>query len=170
MIRCGNCGEQNNDANIYCHNCGELLGEVQTEERTTSLIDLETGPVDPKRRWGTARFDVDTYLVLHVRDYNSKPIALDIQQDMVIGRTHKDYTPEVDLAPFDAFDRGVSRQHALLRRQNDTVVLMDLHSANSTFLNGQRLVPEDPRILRDGDEVRFGQLVVRVSFEDEPIN
>jgi predicted component of type VI protein secretion system len=40
----------------------------------------------------------------------------------------------------------------------------DLGSANSTFLNGQRLMPHEPRVLRDNDEVRLGRLVFRVNF------
>ena len=35
---------------------------------------------------------------------------------------------------------------------------------NGTFLNGQRLVPNQPRILRDGDEIRLGHLVLYVRF------
>jgi len=38
-------------------------------------------------------------------------------------------------------------------------------SSNGTFLNGQRLVPNQPRVLRDGDEVRFGKLVAHIYFK-----
>ena len=40
-------------------------------------------------------------------------------------------------------------------------------SANSTYLNGQRLLPSEPRILRDNDELRLGRLVIRVTFARE---
>jgi pSer/pThr/pTyr-binding forkhead associated (FHA) protein len=61
-------------------------------------------------------------------------------------------------------DYGVSRNHLTLSRDNDTIFVTDLGSANSTFLNGQRLMPHEPRILRDSDELRLGRLVVRVNF------
>ena len=130
------------------------------------MLDDETNSINPKRRWGTARFDMDSMLVLSPRDLDKPPLRVMVNGDVIIGRSHGDYTAEVDLGPYGAYERGVSRQHAALRRQNDTVILVDLNSANSTFLNGQRLVPDQPRILRDGDEIRLGQLVLRVSFED----
>jgi pSer/pThr/pTyr-binding forkhead associated (FHA) protein len=133
------------------------------------MLREETAPVTPKRRWGTARFDVGTILIITPRDYDIPPVKIDLKQDRILGRAHKDYTPDIDLNPLDAYERGVSRQHALLRRQNDTVVVIDMNSANSTFLNGQRLMPDQPRIVRDGDEIRLGQLVLRINFEDAPL-
>jgi pSer/pThr/pTyr-binding forkhead associated (FHA) protein len=105
-------------------------------------------------------------MLLAVQGYDAHPIRVDLEHDRTLGRADMDFMPDIDLEDFDAFERGVSRQHAVLRRQKDTVVLIDLNSANSTFLNGQRLVADQPRILRDGDEIRLGQLVLRVAFED----
>jgi hypothetical protein len=146
--------------------CGVLLRLVDTPDTTSDLPDNVTETVSANRRWGTARFDLDNLLVLTLRDYDVEPIRVDLATEKTIGRTHKNYTPDIDLGPYDAYDRGVSRKHAILRRQSDTIVIIDLNSANSTYLNGQRLVPEQPRIIRDGDEIRLGQLVIRVSFED----
>lgn len=166
MILCHNCGKANNPDEVYCVTCGTLLRLVDTSDSTSDLSDHSTETVSANRRWGTARFDLDNLLVLTLRDYDAEPIRVDLTSERTIGRTHKDYTPDVDLGPYDAYDRGVSRKHAILRRQSDTIVIIDLNSANSTYLNGQRLVPNQPRILRDGDELRLGQLVLRVSFED----
>ena len=41
---------------------------------------------------------------------------------------------------------------------------MDLGSANATYLNGQKLIPFQARILRDGDELKLGNCGVRVGF------
>ena len=55
---------------------------------------------------------------------------------------------------------GVSRKHARLTVSIDAdVELVDLGSRNGTFVNGQRI---DSVSLRDGDELRFGEAVVRV--------
>jgi hypothetical protein len=32
-------------------------------------------------------------------------------------------------------------------------------------LNGQRLIADQPRILRDGDEIRLGKLIAHVYFK-----
>jgi hypothetical protein len=133
---------------------------------TTSVIEQDTGPVVQRRRWGTARFDAESIMLLQVQGYDTQPIRVDLSHDKTLGRADQEYAPDINLDNFDAFERGVSRQHAVLRRQRDTVVIVDLNSANSTFLNGQRLVADQPRILRDGDEIRLGQLVLRITFED----
>jgi pSer/pThr/pTyr-binding forkhead associated (FHA) protein len=36
------------------------------------------------------------------------------------------------------------------------VLLVDRGSLNGTYVAGQRLLPDVPRLLRDGDEVTFG--------------
>lgn len=164
-IKCYNCGKENPKVEVYCYNCGTLLQEPRM---ATVVLHEDTGQVNPKRRWGTARFDTETVLVLTIRDYDAPPIHVKVDSQKVLGRTHKDYTPDIDLGPYEAYERGVSRQHAALRQQSETIVIVDLNSANKTFLNGHALVPEQPRILRDGDEVRLGQLTMRVSFEDVP--
>ncbi len=89
------------------------------------------------------------------------------KSSLMIGR--KDETtntiPDIDLAPYGAIERGVSRQHSRLDVTEGTVMLTDIGSSNGTYLNGQRLLPNQPRILRDGDEIRFGKLVTHISFQ-----
>jgi signal transduction histidine kinase len=50
-------------------------------------------------------------------------------------------------------DTEVSRQHAELRRHDQTYLLCDLRSSNGTFVNGQRV---DQHILQSGDHVQLG--------------
>ena len=167
MIQCPNCGAENKEDAVYCYRCGYVLSNKSS---TKKFEQQDTGPVIPKRRWGTARFDSQTSVTLNVRGHE-KALSVFFNEDneITLGRTHGDVVVEVDLTNHGAIDAGVSRRHALLRRQNDTVVVIDLNSANSTFLNGQRIIPNEPRILRDGDEIRLGRLVVRVTFEEVPM-
>jgi pSer/pThr/pTyr-binding forkhead associated (FHA) protein len=69
------------------------------------------------------------------------------------------------MAPFGAAEQGVSRRHAIIRRGENTLTLIDLGSTNGTHLNGQRLTPNQPRVLRDGDEIRMGRLVFHIYFK-----
>lgn len=48
-------------------------------------------------------------------------------------------------------DRQVSRRHAVIRRQDDRYVVLDLDSKNGTWVNGQPVGGARP--LRDGDEL-----------------
>jgi pSer/pThr/pTyr-binding forkhead associated (FHA) protein len=74
--------------------------------------------------------------------------------------------PDIDLTPYGADDKGVSRLHASLHRQEETLVLSDLGSVNHTFINGQRLHAHEVRVLRDGDEIRLGRLVLYAYFRE----
>jgi DNA-binding winged helix-turn-helix (wHTH) protein len=51
-------------------------------------------------------------------------------------------------------DASVSRRHALLRWDDEGVVLTDLGSKNGTFVKGVRV--SEPIPLEDGDEIRLG--------------
>lgn len=60
-------------------------------------------------------------------------------------------------------DRAVSARHASLRAESSArVVLVDHGSTNGTRVNGQALVAERPRALRDGDELSLGPFRVEV--------
>jgi pSer/pThr/pTyr-binding forkhead associated (FHA) protein len=85
---------------------------------------------------------------------------------MVLGRYDTDTgeTPEIDLEEYDAQDLGVSRRHAAILIEDDAVKIMDLGSANATYINGQKLIARQARILRDGDELRLGRMVIRINF------
>ena len=75
--------------------------------------------------------------------------------------------PDIDLAAFNAEELGVSRLHAVLKRHENTVSISDLNSKNNTYINGQRLHPNEVRALRDGDEIRLGRLAMKVSFKHQ---
>ena len=68
--------------------------------------------------------------------------------------------PDIDLSLHGGENSGVSRQHARLTVNGGQVLIEDLHSMNSTFLNKQKLPPEQRFPLNDGDEIRLGGLVL----------
>lgn len=59
-----------------------------------------------------------------------------------------------DEATIKIEDSGVSRQHATIRREGGHFWLVDLGSANGTYVNDAALTAA--RVLRDGDRVQFG--------------
>jgi pSer/pThr/pTyr-binding forkhead associated (FHA) protein len=76
-------------------------------------------------------------------------------------------SPDIDLSTYAAYQMGVSRTHAILELAEDHLTLHDLGSRNGTFINGQRVTPEHPQLLHNGDEVRLGKMVLRLSFRPE---
>src|SRR5262245_34718082 len=53
----------------------------------------------------------------------------------------------------------ISRRHALLSMDASGYVVSDLHSSNGTYVNGMPITRVTS--LRDGDDLRFGDAVVR---------
>lgn len=62
-------------------------------------------------------------------------------------------------------DTEVSRTHARLSFQQGRYHLVDLHSSNGTYVNGE---PIRARELADGDEIQVGRTVLRFALLDQP--
>lgn len=58
-------------------------------------------------------------------------------------------------------DPYTSGSHAVITAGEDNFVLTDLGSTNGTSVNGEKLNPNEPRTLSDGDEITFGQATFR---------
>ena len=63
-------------------------------------------------------------------------------------------------------DATVSRRHAMLVRRGDDTVLLDDRSRNGVFVNGERT---SEAVLRDGDVIQLGRVVMRFVQVDAPI-
>lgn len=61
-------------------------------------------------------------------------------------------------------DVTVSRFHARLEKKEDGYYLTDLDSAHGTKRNGSPLVPQTETKMENGDEIRFGRTVFRITF------
>jgi pSer/pThr/pTyr-binding forkhead associated (FHA) protein len=87
---------------------------------------------------------------------------------MLIGRSDPSggVFPEVDLSQDNGYMAGVSRRHARIVRRGAEFFLEDLNSMNGTFLNRSKLPAHTPVPFRDGDEIRLGNLVLRVIVEE----
>ncbi len=115
---------------------------------------------------GTATFTRGTYLILNFgQGSGSLPIKPALRTTLGRTPTNSTQTPDVDLAPYAAVELGVSRIHAAIHQSDDTLTVMDMGSRNGTHLNGQRLLPGQQRILRDGDELCLGKLVAHIQFK-----
>ena len=84
--------------------------------------------------------------------------------ESTIGRWDADngIFPDVDLDAHDP-EAKVSRRHARIRRETGgKYVIEDLGSTNGTYINrGRRLIPGNPNMLNDGDEIIVGKTFLR---------
>lgn len=88
---------------------------------------------------------------------------------LVLGRSEAEgeFAPDLDLAQYDGQNLGVSRRHAALVQYRNQLHLVDLESANGTFLGEQRLPSNIPVRLKDGDQLRLGSLNLVISAAEE---
>ncbi len=60
---------------------------------------------------------------------------------------------------------NISRYHAKLIIDNGKFILYDLYSANGTFVNGKRILPENGASISFGDEIAFADINFRLVSE-----
>jgi hypothetical protein len=166
MRICPYCAFSNREGIFFCEDCGETL--IGTDAGVmTSTRRLKETPEElmGTSSWGTARLGRYSSVLLRIRD--GETIVLHPTEEIIFGRADAaaGNKPGVDLTPFGAQEKGVSRIHASLKRGDETLVLVDLGSVNGTHLNGQKLIPNQPRVVRDGDEIRLGMLVCNIYFK-----
>lgn len=165
MIHCPTCAHKNREGSLFCEDCGQNLTLPVSATVATKHI-LPTNELAGFSSWGSAKFEKDTQIILHIRDA-SDPISISPEKRILLGRYDGSglQKPDLDLTPYGALEKGVSRIHAAIYRSEDTLTLVDMGSSNGTHLNGQRLMRDQPRVLRDGDEIRLGKLVAHIYFK-----
>jgi hypothetical protein len=95
-------------------------------------------------------------------------IMVSDEKSVVLGRMdmgNKGIQPDLDLNPYGATMRGVSRIHARLYMQDKHLYIVDMHSTNGTYVAGKRLEADTPISLSNGAEVLLGSLMIQVVFE-----
>ncbi len=178
MQGCPNCGYSNRPGVVFCENCGtSLIGGTGVAEtralvgKTGTLIETISGDVtledilDGGFQEGD-EFPVGGSLQLEIGEV-LEPLVLPVEGTILFGRRDAaaGSIPEVDLTPYAGYRMGVSRRHAEIRLENKKYLnLYDLGSSNGTFLNGDRLLAHRSHRISNGDEIRFGQLVIKVRF------
>lgn len=157
---CPECGFMNQPGSLNCVNCyADLYDSLLGRAHTKQLADYDTRELD-------AADDLPSHrpIVLFIAD-DIDPIAVERTSDVIIGRSEDDVVVRVDLGPYGAQDKGVSRQHARLVASDRPPTVIDLDSYNGTFINGQHLIPQQSYTLKSGDELRVGRFVLRVFFK-----
>jgi pSer/pThr/pTyr-binding forkhead associated (FHA) protein len=105
--------------------------------------------------------------ILFVIPGSRRRIELKLKHQIRIGRAdpQANITPELDLTQDQGIENGISRLHATIQLAKQGVILMDLDSTNGTTLNKTRLPAQKPFLLKSGDEIKFGDLLVHIFFD-----
>ncbi|MBN1428294.1 MAG: FHA domain-containing protein [Anaerolineae bacterium] len=97
--------------------------------------------------------------------------GFDVYDDVVLGRgTCVRERLGIDFLEWEAEEKGVSREHALLRPTPTCLYLVDIGSTNGTFHNIESVAPGDARELADGDMIVLGRLVFTIRIMHSPLD
>lgn len=75
--------------------------------------------------------------------------------------------PDIDLEKYENVlleKSNISRRHAMIFNENKSYTIMDLGSANGTYVNGIKIEPQKITPLQDGDLLCFAEDVVFFKF------
>lgn len=159
MIICTNCGQQNREGDLFCLRCGVALTAISVG---TKRLEDEEDDLQP----GGDQLDSDAIIFLHIHGH-ADPVTVRISDRIILGRAGGELgdTLHLNLDPYDAEGHGVSRRHAIFTRDGNHLLLADLNSTNSTYINQKRLSPNEYVVVHDGDEIRLGHMSMRLFFK-----
>ena len=171
-MRCPNCQAEHPENTIFCGECGFYLSEDNRKE-TDLMAVTETTWMEGEETGETPGGDVTASLGLTLTIPDSQcGVEVPLTKEGVsIGRLDRASSsfPDVDLTDYGGAEEGVSRRHAKIVRRRNEVFIEDLGSFNGTFLNGKKLTPHRFEVLKSGDELKLGKLVLRVTFTTKGI-
>jgi hypothetical protein len=162
---CSSCKLRNKPGAILCEFCGAKLQGAQQETRRTDRFEPEDLPPDVKPvGYIQGSLVPDSGLGIYLE--NTTPVMIMRDDEATLGRKAGGTGGLiVDLVPFGAIQLGVSRAHAVIRRVRNGYEIMDLGSTNGTWVNSQKLEPDEPRAISSGDMIRLGRLSLLVLYK-----
>lgn len=157
---CPVCKFKNNLNATVCAFCGASLEGMQKGETTTRRVDNETKNLESDAQKGELLLK-ELLPARGVAIYAEDGSLIEIREEkeFFVGRkTEPDEAALLDLTAAGAFQKGVSRRHAVIRQTQWGHEITDLESTNGTFLEGNRLVANRPYPLPSASRVSLGRM------------
>ena len=170
MIECPSCGRKHRPGTLFCSECGVYLptgGPLRTEP-----LAEEELPISRANPWASEAVEErseGTLIPLRIKvQPTGRQVQLPPTAEVHIGRLDAAHGifPDLDLTPDGGLEGGVSRHHCKIHQREFTYLVEDVGSANGTFLNGQRLTPYLPHVLKDEDELQLGSIILRAIIQE----
>lgn len=158
MRLCPHCNQPNREGEVFCQTCGVALAPLPLTTR--SIGEHQESCSDCLG---------DSGVILIQPEGEDEPVAILVQREVLLGRTSggQEGVTIFDLSPYGAMEKGVSRHHARLLRDDRSIYLIDLRSTNGTLLNGEPLPISVEWRVRDGDEIVLGRLKLTIYFQPD---
>ncbi len=174
MIVCPECRAEHLPGTLFCDRCGAAVHPAaqahvaRAPRPQPPAVPPPAAPQPPRRRPETLPPPAAAQPELRATIVHARR-ALTLRGAIIhVGRADPDigFSPELDLTPFGALERGVSRRHATIQWAEGGYVIIDQHSNNGTWLESVRLVAGYAYQLPPLATVRFGDLVVQLATTD----
>jgi|SRR5579859_1658360 len=165
MITCTTCRNREPEGELYCSECGARLPLGQPPALSTAAFAETSRIREPARPPNPSSDRLRAGQIGLSIDGVPQGIVLEGRPEYILGREgNEQVMPDLNLNPYGAREKGVSRVHAALRRERTQVLLIDLGSTNGTRLNGKPLAAHQPVSVENGDEIRLGKLILTINF------
>lgn len=169
ITKCPSCGEPCQPSQIVCLKCGSML--LDGSASTVSIRDPEFTKLRRKREQEEAAHSLNSEhrVGLLIRGMIER-LTFEEGTEIVLGRAdlNKPGSKRFDLTRFGALERGVSREHAVLRFKDNVLSVADLGSVNGSKLNTVKLEPQEFHEVHDNDELLLGRLTIVFRFDVTP--
>lgn len=193
MIVCPNCRAENMKGSLFCSECGtdlqtpaaitlgldDDLAESPAQPRDSYTVNQTTKremnfdflpPPDiaavpsskaSARPQAPVRDDIEIVIL-----NTGRRLLCPDRENVILGRSDAvtGEMPDIDLTPDDAVELGVSRRHACITFRDGEMFVTDLGSTNRTFINRQLIMRGQPYPVKNGDEIRLGNAILKVIF------
>ena len=180
LTKCPNCGHQNPEDNLACEACGT---ELQTpllnaptapapifdpfESQLTTAPAISVPPVAPTMNPDAAPLEAGNLAPGNVKLVVEQGQSVGAQfvlgdVEILVGREdeEEEIYPDIDLSDQDA--GYVHRRHAILSFDNGNLMATHLGGANKTRINNRPLPDNVPSVVKLGDKIAFGKVVLRL--------
>ncbi len=158
---CSRCHHVCRPGEVICSRCYNRLGSPGM----TRMLDANSIPA--RRHHSITGTAISAQQKPIHFELEGQQLPLPVAESVTVGRLTQlpgEVQPDITLNAFQAFEKGVSRFHMKIVRKSELIYAVDLGSSNGTFLNGIRLMPNQERLLRSGDELLLGKLSLKVKF------
>ena len=171
MIICKVCSHQELPGTFFCSECGSRLiaggdPNINTLVYPSQARGLE---IDITKTIPKKLLENKTFILYYAEE--EEVINLPDQDEFTIGRIVEGQviTPDVDLNPYEAYDKGVSRLHATIRinQEKNKIYVIDLGSANGSSVNGYEIPANSEVPLNHGDVLSLGKFSLKVILPKE---
>ncbi len=167
MPICEKCGHDNPRGTLVCSNCFSFLTD-SVPVQTVALKKRDSNSSKRVNTGGTERTEHRNRLSQHsialYIDGATDPTIVLLVSQTILGRVVPGENRQslFDLSGYRAQERGVSRQHAVLKRTDKGIFVEDMGSSNGSWLNNEVLKPYTPALIQSGDRLRLSQIEIEI--------